>query len=77
MALALMLTAHRRLQRTLWMGGAGLLGLTVLKLLLIDLSNRGGGERIVTFIGVGVIMLVIGYFAPLPPAQQPSKESRA
>ncbi|MDT8991368.1 DUF2339 domain-containing protein [Curvibacter sp. APW13] len=77
LALALMLTAHRRQQRTLWMGGAALLGLTVLKLLLIDLSNRGGGERIVTFIGVGVIMLVIGYFAPLPPAQQPSKESRA
>lgn len=77
LALALMLTAHRRQTRTLWMGGAALLGLTVLKLLLIDLSNRGGGERIVTFIGVGVIMLVIGYFAPLPPATEPSKESRA
>lgn len=69
LALVLMLTAHRRQTRTLWMGGAGLLGLTVLKLLLIDLSNRGGGERIVTFIGVGVLMLVIGYFSPLPPAQ--------
>ena len=74
LALALMLTAHRRQQRTLWMGGAGLLGLTVLKLLLIDLSNRGGGERIVTFIGVGALMLVIGYFAPLPPAQTAARE---
>lgn len=75
LALALMLSAHRRQQRALWMGGAALLGLTVLKLLLIDLSNRGGGERIVTFIGVGVLMLVIGYFAPLPPAQKTAQES--
>lgn len=77
LALALMLTAHRRQQRALWMGGAALLGLTVLKLLLIDLSNRGGGERIVTFIGVGVLMLVIGYLAPLPPAQESPQRAQA
>ncbi len=68
LALGLMVLAHRRAQRGLWMLGAGLLGLTVLKLLLIDLSNRGGGERIVVFIAVGALMLVVGYFAPLPPA---------
>jgi uncharacterized membrane protein len=77
LALGLMLTAHRRQTRPLWMGGAALLGLTVLKLLLIDLSNRGGGERIVTFIGVGVLMLVIGYFAPLPPAKAAAQEAHA
>ena len=77
LALMLMLTAHRRQTRTLWMGGAALLGLTVAKLLLIDLSNRGGGERIVTFIGVGVLMLVIGYFAPLPPAQPAAPKTSA
>lgn len=68
LALGLMVLAHRRMQRGLWMLGAGLLGATVLKLLLIDLSNRGGGERIVVFIAVGVLMLVVGYFAPMPPA---------
>jgi len=31
------------------------------------LSNRGGLARIVSFIGVGVLLLVVGYFAPLPP----------
>ncbi len=67
LALALMVAAHRRLVRPMWMGGAVLLGATVLKLLLIDLSNRGGSERIVVFIAVGVLMLVVGYFAPLPP----------
>jgi uncharacterized membrane protein len=40
----------------------------VIKLILVDLSNRGGGERIIAFIGVGALMLVVGYFAPLPPS---------
>ena len=40
----------------------------MLKLFVIDLSNRGGSERIFVFIAVGVLMLVVGYFAPIPPA---------
>ena len=68
LAMALMLVAHRRHARPLWSGGAALLGLTVAKLFLVDLSNRGGSERIVAFIAVGVLMLVVGYFAPIPPA---------
>ncbi|HSV47470.1 MAG TPA: DUF2339 domain-containing protein, partial [Ramlibacter sp.] len=67
LALGLMVGAHRRGLRPAWMLGAGLLGLTVLKLFVIDLSNRGGSERIFVFIAVGVLMLVVGYFAPLPP----------
>jgi len=69
LALGLMVLAHRRAQRSLWMVGAGLLGLTLAKLFLIDLSNAGGTERIVAFIAVGVLMLVVGYLAPLPPNQ--------
>jgi uncharacterized membrane protein len=72
LAMALMLVAHRRRvvgpSRPVWMIGAALLGLTVAKLFLIDLSNRGGSERIVAFIAVGALMLVVGYFAPIPPA---------
>lgn len=72
LALALMVGAHRRAARGVWMGGAALLALTLLKLLLIDLSNRGGGERIVVFIAVGALMLVVGYFAPIPPGARPA-----
>ena len=68
MAMALMLLAHRRHARPVWMGGAALMGLTVAKLFLVDLSNRGGSERIVAFIAVGALMLVVGYFAPIPPS---------
>jgi uncharacterized membrane protein len=75
LALGLMVVAHKRLLRPVWMVGAGLLGLTLAKLFLIDLSNRGGSERIVAFIVVGVLMLVVGYFAPIPPAE-PEPESK-
>ncbi|WP_445193539.1 DUF2339 domain-containing protein [Sphingomonas sp. Tas61C01] len=71
LALALMVTASRRKVRGLWLAGAGLLGLTVVKLLLVDLANSGGGATIVAFIVVGVLMLVVGYLAPLPPRGGP------
>ena len=67
LAMGLMLLAARQALRAVWIAGAGLLGLVVLKLLFIDMSSAEGWQRIVTFIGVGVLMLVIGYFVPLPP----------
>lgn len=70
LALGLMLVAHQRMERRLWLVGAALLALVVIKLLLIDLANAGGGERVVTFMAVGLLMLVMGYFAPLPPARE-------
>jgi uncharacterized membrane protein len=45
-----------------------LMGVVVIKLFFIDLSNVGGVERIVSFIGVGLLMLVIGYVSPVPPS---------
>jgi uncharacterized membrane protein len=65
-ALVLMWLAARRGWRIGWLVGAGLLGLVVVKLLLVDLSGSGTVTRIVSFIGVGLLMLVIGYVAPLP-----------
>jgi uncharacterized membrane protein len=67
LAMGLMLFAHRRALRLSWLVGAALLGAVVIKLLLVDLSNAQGWERIVTFMAVGVLMLVIGYLVPLPP----------
>lgn len=69
-ALALMWLAARRSQRAPWIAGAALLAAVVLKLLLVDLSGTGTVTRIVSFIGVGVLMLVIGYVAPLPSAKE-------
>ncbi len=57
-------------QRALWIAGAVLLGAVVLKLMVVDLSGTGTVTRIVSFIGVGLLMLVIGYVAPLPAARR-------
>jgi uncharacterized membrane protein len=68
LALCAMLSATRMRLRTLWLIGAGLMAIVVVKLFFIDLSNIGGIERIVSFIGVGLLMLVIGYVSPVPPS---------
>jgi uncharacterized membrane protein len=65
-AMGLMWWSARQGRRAPWAVGAGLLGVVVLKLLLVDLSGSGTVTRIVSFIGVGALMLVIGYVAPLP-----------
>jgi uncharacterized membrane protein len=70
-ALVLMWGSARRAARVPWITGAALLAAVVVKLLVVDLSGSGTVTRIVSFIGVGVLMLVIGYVAPLP-----SRESR-
>ncbi len=72
LALALMVWAHKKISRPVWLTGATLLGLVVLKLLLVDMSNRGGTERIITFIAVGCLMLLVGWFAPMPPTSKSS-----
>ena len=70
LALGLMITGHRRALRWVWLAGAVLVAVVVGKMFLIELADRGGLERIVSFIGVGILLLVVGYFAPLPPAAQ-------
>jgi uncharacterized membrane protein len=70
LALATMLIATRKAARLVWIVGAVLIAVVIAKLFLIDLSRIGTVERIVSFIGVGVLMLVVGYFSPLPPARR-------
>jgi uncharacterized membrane protein len=67
-ALTAMLMATRTRVRVVWLTGAGLLGVVIAKLFLVDLSHIGTVERIISFVGVGLLMLIIGYFSPLPPA---------
>jgi uncharacterized membrane protein len=67
LALAAMLLANRRQWRVVWIAGAALLGGVVAKLFFVDLSQVGTVERIVSFIGVGLLLLLIGYLAPVPP----------
>jgi uncharacterized membrane protein len=70
LALGAMFFATKRSLRALWFVGAVLLAVVIAKLALIDLSNTGTVERIVSFIGVGLFCVVIGYFAPVPPKRK-------
>ncbi|HEX5055174.1 MAG TPA: DUF2339 domain-containing protein, partial [Gammaproteobacteria bacterium] len=65
--LGVMLLATRRGLRQVWIAAAALLGMTVAKLFLLDLADSETLESIISFIVVGVLLLLVGYFSPLPP----------
>lgn len=66
-AVLLMLAGTRRGQRTLWLAGAALMGLVVLKLFLVDLAGHDTLARILAFLGTGGLLLAVGWLAPVPP----------
>lgn len=70
LALGAMMVATRRHLRPLWVAGAALMAVVVAKLFLVDLSGVGTVERIVSFIGVGLLMLLVGYLSPVPPKER-------
>jgi len=67
LALCVMVFATRKRIRAVWLTGAALLAVVVIKLFAVDLSGTGTVARIVSFVGVGILLLVIGYFSPAPP----------
>ena len=66
-ALVAMVIAARLKIRLPWLIGAILLALTVTKLFLVDLSQADTLARVISFIAVGILLLFIGYIAPVPP----------
>jgi len=64
---AAMMVAAKQRWRYVWMVGVGLMGVVVVKLFLVDLSSIGTVARIASFLSVGLLLLITGYFAPLPP----------
>ncbi|WP_114701761.1 DUF2339 domain-containing protein [Psychrobacter proteolyticus] len=68
LALVATIMASRYWQRALWFMGIGLLGIVVLKLVLVDLSQTEAIWRVISFLGAGSLILLIGYLAPLPPS---------
>jgi uncharacterized membrane protein len=65
--LSAMVVGARSARRPVWLAGAALMGVVVAKLFVVDLGNTGTLARVVSFLGVGVLLLVVGYFAPVPP----------
>lgn len=77
LAFVTMTIATKKSIRALWILGASLLVIVTLKLVLLDLSHVGALFRVFSFLGSGLIMLVIAYIAPIPEpkhnAEHPSK----
>jgi hypothetical protein len=59
---------HKRSLRQVWIAGAVLMVVDIAKLLLLDMAESGIVPRIVSFFIAGVLLLFIGWAAPLPPA---------
>jgi len=66
------IAGSRTLRRGLWLAGAILMGVVLAKLVLVDRSYVGNIAGIVSFVAVGLLLIVVGYVAPSPPrrAQQ-------
>ena len=62
-----MLFASRRMLRPLWIAGAALVGVVLVKMFFVDLGASGTVERIVSFLVVGSLLVATGYFSPIPP----------
>jgi hypothetical protein len=73
-ALVVMNFSRRMQERKLWILGACLLGLVVLKLALKDLHGAGTLAGIISFMAVGALMLLIGYLSPIPAKAKSAKE---
>ncbi len=65
-----MIHGARRARRSIWIAGTTLMAIVVVKLFLVDLGNTGTIARIVSFLGVGGMLLVVGYYAPAPPRRR-------
>jgi uncharacterized membrane protein len=59
---------HRLALRRLWIAGAVLMVADIAKFLLLDQAKAGAATRIVSFFLAGLLLLFIGWAAPLPPA---------
>ena len=65
----------RRRNRQVWMGGALLMAIVLLKLLLVDRGYMGNMPGIVSFMAVGLLLVGVGYIAPSPPKLQQTGDS--
>ena len=76
LAIGLMIRATRQGWREGWYGGFALLAVVGVKLLAVDLANAGTAMWTGSLIGVALLVLAAGYFAPVPPKAAEGAEGR-
>ena len=73
-ALSGMVAGVRMARRPVWVAGTSWMAVVVAKLFVVDLRNLTALGRVVSFIVVGVLLLIVGYLAPVPPAAPDESE---
>lgn len=71
------IAGSRRGQWQLWLGGAILMGVVLVKLLLIDRGNLGDLLGIGAFIAYGLLCTLLGWVAPVPPRRAATSGARS
>ncbi|MDZ4813187.1 MAG: DUF2339 domain-containing protein [Pseudomonadota bacterium] len=70
-----MLIGARHARRSSWIAGASVLGLVLAKLLVVDMRFLGDLWGIASLLGVGLLFVAVGFFAPMPPRETQSESS--
>ena len=71
-----MLFASRRILRPMWIAGAVLIAVVLVKMFFVDLGAGGTVERIVSFMVVGSLLVAMGYFSPIPQKDSTTERPR-
>jgi uncharacterized membrane protein len=61
---------YKLARRKVWIAGAVLMVADIAKLLILDLAGTGAVTRIISFFVAGILLLFIGWVAPLPPREE-------
>ena len=68
---------HRKGRRVPWIAGTVLVAVDIAKLILLDMREISTIPRILSFFAAGLVLLFIGWVAPLPPPPvQPIHEEK-
>ena len=70
------IAGHKLPLRRVWLAGAALTVVDIAKLLLVDLAHTETITRIISFFVAGLLLLFIGWVAPLPPASPQPKQDK-
>ena len=66
-SISLMIYATQLSRRSVWFAGFSLLAVVGVKLMMIDLANKGTVMWTASLIGIALLVIAVSYFSPAPP----------
>lgn len=69
-AMSVMVYASYSKQRALWFNGFVLLAIVGIKLMMVDLANKGTAVWTLSLIGIALLIIAASYFSPAPPKEE-------